>query len=159
MIAMALLPEPEVIVADEPTTALDVTIQAQILKVLSRLVRERNVSVLFTTHDLGVASEICDRIMVMYAGQDVETAPTSAFFRSPLHPYSAKLLESLPKEDGELRDIPGDVPQLVEPPKGCRFHTRCERASLACRTTRPPAVKAAADHFVRCHHPLERTMA
>ena len=96
MIAMALLPEPELIIADEPTTALDVTIQAQILRLLHREVKRRGVSVLFTTHDLGTACEICDRIVVMYAGQEVEAAPNAAFFAAPRHPYTAKLLQSLP---------------------------------------------------------------
>jgi peptide/nickel transport system ATP-binding protein len=154
LIAMALLPQPELIVADEPTTALDVTTQAQILKVLNRLVRERGVSVLFTTHDLGVASELCDRIMVMYAGQEVETAPTEAFFHSPRHPYSAKLLQSVPRAGGLPQDIPGEVPQLVNPPAGCRFRTRCERASDACRQVRPPPVQVGDAHVVRCFHPL-----
>jgi peptide/nickel transport system ATP-binding protein len=113
-IAMALLPEPDLIVADEPTTALDVTIQAQILRLLYRLVGERGVSLLFTTHDLGTAYEICNRITVMYAGQEVESAPTAAFFRAPRHPYTGKLLESLPNPEGDIRDIPGEIPGLIE---------------------------------------------
>ena len=154
MIAMALLPRPDLIIADEPTTALDVTIQAQILKLLRQLVKERGVSVLFTTHDLGTAHEICDRIVVMYAGQEMESAPTGAFFRRPAHPYTRRLLESLPSPDDEIRDIPGEVPSLVDPPSGCRFHPRCDYATEACRAFLPEALAVGADHDVRCHHPF-----
>jgi peptide/nickel transport system ATP-binding protein len=153
MIAMALLPQPDLVIADEPTTALDVTIQAQILRVLRQLVKERSVSVLFTTHDLGTAHEICDRVVVMYAGQEMESAPTAAFFRRPAHPYTRRLLESLPGANGEIRDIPGEVPSLVDPPAGCRFHPRCDRATDACAVALPEAKLVGADHEVRCHHP------
>jgi peptide/nickel transport system ATP-binding protein len=154
MIAMALLPRPELIIADEPTTALDVTIQAQILRTLRALVKERGVSALFTTHDLGTAHEICDRIVVMYAGQEMEAAPTDAFFRQPAHPYTRRLLDSVPGPGGDLRDIPGEVPSLVAPPPGCRFHPRCDYATAECREARP-AFRALADgHSVRCHHPV-----
>ena len=154
MIAMALLPRPDLIIADEPTTALDVTIQAQILRLLRELVKDRGVSVLFTTHDLGTAHEICDRIVVMYAGQEMESAPTDAFFRRPAHPYTRRLLESLPSPDGEIRDIPGEVPSLVDPPSGCRFHPRCDYETAACRAFLPEASGVGPDHDVRCHHPL-----
>jgi peptide/nickel transport system ATP-binding protein len=154
MIAMALLPRPDLVIADEPTTALDVTIQAQILRLLRQLVKERGVSVLFTTHDLGTAHEICDRIVVMYAGQEMEAAPTDAFFRRPAHPYTRRLLESVPGADGTLRDIPGEVPSLVDPPSGCRFHPRCDAMTEACRAFLPEACAVGADHDVRCHHPL-----
>ena len=137
MIAMALLPRPDLIIADEPTTALDVTIQAQILRLLRELVKERGVSVLFTTHDLGTAHEICDRIVVMYAGQEMEAAPRDAFFGRPAHPYTRRLLASVPSGTGELRDIPGEVPSLVAPPSGCRFHPRCDDATPECRAGRP----------------------
>jgi peptide/nickel transport system ATP-binding protein len=153
MIAMALLPRPHLIIADEPTTALDVTIQAQILRLLRALVKERGVSVLFTTHDLGTAHEICDRIVVMYAGQEMESAPTDAFFARPAHPYTRRLLDSLPREDGEIRDIPGEVPSLIDPPAGCRFHPRCDDATAECRSGRPPAESLAEGHRVRCYHP------
>ncbi|HSI00044.1 MAG TPA: ABC transporter ATP-binding protein [Reyranella sp.] len=153
VIAMALLPQPELIIADEPTTALDVTIQAQILRLLHREVKRRQVSVLFTTHDLGTAWEICDRIVVMYAGQDVEAAPTAAFFAAPRHPYTARLLHSLPRADGVAEDIPGEIPSLIAPPPGCRFNPRCSLASAECRLTRPPVTGGA--HRVRCHHPLD----
>ena len=154
MIAMALLPRPDLIIADEPTTALDVTIQAQILKLLAELVKDRGVSVLFTTHDLGTAHEICDRIVVMYAGQEMESAPTDNFFRRPAHPYTARLLDSLPSPDAEPREIAGDVPSLIDPPPGCRFHPRCEFATVECRTIRPGRTTVEVAHTVHCHHPV-----
>lgn len=154
MIAMALLTEPELIIADEPTTALDVTIQAQILKLLKRLSAERNVAVLFTTHDLGTAWEICDHIMVMYAGQDVEVAASADFFARPHHPYTNRLLESLPTSSGGLRGIPGSIPGFVSPPSGCRFNPRCDLASDLCRAARPGVTAIGAGHEVRCHHPI-----
>ena len=157
MIAMALLPQPDLIIADEPTTALDVTIQAQILRLLRELVKARGVSVLFTTHDLGTAHEICDRVVVMYAGQEMEAAPTEAFFARPAHPYTRRLLASVPRPDGEIRDIPGDVPSLVAPPPGCRFHPRCDHATPACQA-RPPLRTLAPDHGVRCHHPVDEPL-
>ena len=154
LIAMALLPRPDLIIADEPTTALDVTIQAQILRLLRELVKERGVSVLFTTHDLGTAHEICDRIVVMYAGQKMEAAPTDAFFVRPAHPYTRRLLASVPAPDGEIRDIPGEVPSLIDPPSGCRFHPRCDYATAECRSTRPAPRVVAGAHVVSCHHPV-----
>jgi peptide/nickel transport system ATP-binding protein len=153
MIAMALLPEPKLVIADEPTTALDVTVQAQILKLLKQLARERGVAVLFTTHDLGAAYEICDRITVMYAGQEVEEAPVGEFFTRPSHPYTRKLLDSLPSSEEGLRGIPGEIPRLVDPPPGCRFSPRCERATEICRQ-RPVSEAAGPGHSVRCHHRL-----
>jgi peptide/nickel transport system ATP-binding protein len=154
MIAMALLPQPDLIIADEPTTALDVTIQAQILRLLRQLVKERGISVLFTTHDMGTAHEICDRITVMYAGQEMETAPTATFFAAPAHPYTARLLDSLPDPGREIREIGGEIPALINPPGGCRFHPRCTLATGQCRTSRPGDVAVGTDHGVRCHHPL-----
>jgi oligopeptide/dipeptide ABC transporter ATP-binding protein len=159
MIAMALLPEPKLVIADEPTTALDVTIQAQILKLLRRLANERGVSVLFATHDLGTAWEICDRVTVMYAGQELETAPIAEFFRAPMVPYTRLLLDSLPSSGSPLRGIAGDVPSLIAPPAGCRFHPRCPRASDACRDEHPAARETERGHQVRCHHPHLRTVA
>jgi peptide/nickel transport system ATP-binding protein len=155
MIAMALLPRPDLIIADEPTTALDVTIQAQILRLLRELVKERGVSVLFTTHDLGTAHEICDRVVVMYAGQAMEAAPADVFFARPAHPYTCRLLASVPTDTGEIRDIPGDVPSLLVPPSGCRFHPRCDYATAECRAARPAPRLLARDHEVRCHHPVD----
>ncbi|MAC80086.1 MAG: peptide ABC transporter ATP-binding protein [Rhodobacteraceae bacterium] len=153
MIAMALLPEPDLIIADEPTTALDVTIQAQILGLLRTLATDRGVAVMLTTHDLGSAYEICDKITVMYAGQDVEAAPVAEFFNRPTHPYTAKLLASLPEGGGGMTGIPGELPSFYAPPPGCRFQTRCDRATDACRS-RPDAHLAGPGHLVRCVHPL-----
>jgi peptide/nickel transport system ATP-binding protein len=154
MIAMALLPRPDLIIADEPTTALDVTIQAQILLLLRRLVKDHGVSVLFTTHDLGTAHEICDRIVVLYAGQEMEEAPVERFFRRPSHPYTQKLLESLPNPEGVIHDIPGEIPRLVNPPTGCRFHPRCAAADDTCRRSRPAPESVGERHWVRCYHPV-----
>ncbi len=152
LIAIALATNPALIIADEPTTALDVTIQAQILQLLKRLVKERNISVLFITHDLGVVAKICDRVTVMYAGQEMETAPTASLFAHPSHPYTQKLLDSLPDHQKEkLEGIPGVVPSLINPPRGCRFHTRCEFADEQCRQERPPAVQIFPQHWIRCH--------
>jgi len=154
MIAMALLTEPRLVIADEPTTALDVTIQAQILKLLRRLASDRKVAVLLTTHDLGTAYEICDAVTVMYAGQEVEAASTEAFFGRPAHPYTSRLLASLPRADGQVQGIPGEVPNLVRPPTGCRFHPRCDRASDPCRAERPLPTAPGPGHVVRCYHAL-----
>lgn len=154
MIAMALLLRPDLVIADEPTTALDATIQAQILHLLRQLVKERGVSVLFTTHDPGAAHEICDRIVVMYAGQEMESAPTDSFFSRSLHPYTRRLLDSLPNPQREIRDIPGEVPTLIDPPSGCRFHPRCGYATGECRAIRPGERGLEADHWVRCYHPV-----
>jgi peptide/nickel transport system ATP-binding protein len=158
MIALALMPQPDLVIADEPTTALDVTIQAQILKLLKRLVKERGVSVLFTTHDLGTAYEICDRITVMYAGQEVEMAPVGDFFQRPSHPYTVRLLESLPKPGRELREIGGEIPGLIDPPAGCRFHPRCTHATDICRMERPATTSVSAAHALRCYHPVGATV-
>ena len=135
------------------TTALDVTIQAQILGLIRRLATERNVAVLLTTHDLGAAYEICDAVNVMYAGQDVESAPVDRFFAAPAHPYTTKLLASLPDANGTASGIPGEVPGLITPPGGCRFHPRCERADGPCREVRPPVDQLGGGHWVRCYHP------
>jgi oligopeptide/dipeptide ABC transporter ATP-binding protein len=154
MIAMALLPEPRLIIADEPTTALDVTVQAQILGMLRKLTADRGVSVLFTTHDLGAAWEICDRVVVMYAGQTAEVAPREAFFTSPRHPYTRMLLRSLPEEGQDPVGIPGSVPSPRNPPPGCRFHPRCPRATEICRAQRPPLAEDGDGHLTACHHPV-----
>lgn len=154
MIAMALLPDPSLIIADEPTTALDVTIEAQILQLLGHLVKDYEVSVLFITHDLGVASQICDRVVIMYAGQEVESAPITSFFAKPSHPYTKKLLESLPNPKGEIMDIPGEVPSLIDPPTGCRFHPRCESAMPKCKQERPMVEEIFPNHWIRCFNPV-----
>ncbi len=154
MIAMALLPQPQLIIADEPTTALDVTVQAQILGLLRRLAVERGVSVLFTTHDLGAAWEICDRVVVMYAGQTAEVAPHEAFFAQPRHPYTRMLLDSLPEPGRDPVGIPGGVPSPLTPPGGCRFNPRCPLATDICRETRPTLTEHEGGHLVACHHPV-----
>jgi peptide/nickel transport system ATP-binding protein len=152
LIAAALAPDPTLIIADEPTSALDVTVQAQILLLLKSLVKERGTSVVLITHDLGVVAKLCDRGAVMYAGQEAEVAPTIALFSHPSHPYTQKLLDSLPdRQQGEIQGIPGVVPSLIDPPRGCRFHTRCAAVMPICRQERPPVVELFPDHLVRCH--------
>lgn len=154
MIAMALAGEPELLIADEPTTALDVTIQAQILELLKRLQEERSLSILLITHDLGVVSQVADRIGVMYAGHLVEQASRERFFSAPLHPYSRKLFEALPshgKRDQRLSVIPGSVPSLAQHFEACRFADRCDFAWDACRTQAPKWLSAESGHHVRCH--------
>ena len=154
VIALALCAEPRLIIADEPTTALDVTIQAQILHLLRTLARERDVAVLFTTHDLGTTYEICDRVTVMYAGQEMETAPSDGFFNTPSHPYTRDLLQSLPSREHGIKGIPGDIPALISPPGGCRFHPRCTAASERCSVERPDHTQISERHNVRCFHPV-----
>ena len=152
MIAMALICSPKLIIADEPTTALDVTIQAQILDLLREINRESGTAVLMITHDLGVISEMCDRVLVMYAGHVVESAPKRPLFESPRHPYTRGLLDSIPKLDetrGELSYIPGIVPSPQHFPAGCRFSTRCERALPKCATEVPPTFQVG-DSLVKC---------
>jgi peptide/nickel transport system ATP-binding protein len=131
-----------------------VTTQAQILRLLRQLVKERGVSVLFTTHDLSTAHEICDRIVVMYAGQEMESAPTDVFFRRAAHPYTRRLLASVPVPGADLRDIPGEVPSLINPPTGCRFHPRCDYTTAECRAGLPAPRAVGSEHGVRCHHPI-----
>ncbi|MEW6079284.1 MAG: ABC transporter ATP-binding protein [Thermodesulfobacteriota bacterium] len=155
MIAMALACDPELLIADEPTTALDVTIQAQILDLIRGLRQQRNLSVLLITHDLGVIAETCDRVCVMYAGKIVETADVLALFRAPAHPYTQGLLASIPRLESErktpLAVIPGMVPALSELPPGCRFQNRCFRAEDICRVAEPPVITVADGHFAACH--------
>jgi oligopeptide transport system ATP-binding protein len=157
MIATALACRPRVLIADEPTTALDVTIQAQILELIRALQAETGMSVLFITHNLGVVAEIADRVLVLYAGQVVETAPAETLLRAPLMPYTAGLIGSVPRLDhvrargGRLPAIPGNVPQPRARPAGCLFHPRCGHARPSpCEAARPPLEHAAAEHDVRC---------
>jgi oligopeptide/dipeptide ABC transporter ATP-binding protein len=150
MIAMALLCDPELLIADEPTTALDVTIQAQILELLLELRRERGLSILLVTHDLGIVSATCDRVLVMYAGRVVESASASALFRRPLHPYTRALLDSLPRLDSRagarLDNIPGLPPRLDRGPfTECTFAPRCRYVHDACRAGDPPLIPLAGD--------------
>jgi peptide/nickel transport system ATP-binding protein len=153
VIAIALACHPTLLIADEPTSNLDVTIQAQIIELIKRLKETSIASVLFITHDLGVVAEICDRVTVMYAGDTAETAEVKELFRNPLHPYTRALLNSVPKEEqeGELATIPGTVPNLVNPPSGCRFHPRCPYAMEICKNQKPPVVEWEPGHSVSCH--------
>ena len=154
MIAMALANEPDVLIADEPTTALDATVQIQILLLLRELQREFGMSVIFVTHDIGVAIEICDRVAVMYLGRIVEIADKDELFRNPRHPYTQALLASVPIADPKAKRaaplIDGDVPSPINPPPGCAFHTRCRYAIDRCKTERPALQTAGAGHQVAC---------
>jgi len=153
MIAMALACHPAILIADEPTTALDVTIQAQILELLKRLQAELGMAVLLITHDLGVVAETADRVAVMYAGQVVEYCDVEAAFHRTLHPYTAGLLASLPRlgdHRATLRVIPGNVPDPARFPQGCRFHPRCPVAQERCRTQDPPVLTFDGTHQSRC---------
>lgn len=153
MIAMALSAEPDVLLADEPTTALDVTIQAQILELMRQLKHRAGTSILLITHDLAVVAEVADRVCVMYAGLIVEEGGVRDVFRRPLHPYAQGLLASIPRIDHpekELSSIPGSVPNLITPPTGCRFHPRCPYAMPICKETRPPMTLEGPGHSVAC---------
>jgi peptide/nickel transport system ATP-binding protein len=153
MIAMALARRPSVFVADEITTAVDVTIQAQILHLLRELRDKIDASVLMITHDLSVAAEIADRIAVMYGGNVVEVATTKEIFRNPLHPYTMMLMKAIPnvkKPVEKLESIPGTVPEMINPPSGCRFHPRCQVAKDECRVRTPKLREVAENHQVAC---------
>jgi peptide/nickel transport system ATP-binding protein len=162
MIAMALACNPELVIADEPTTALDVTIQAQILDLLKRLQAGRGMAVMLITHDLGVVAESCDAVVVMYAGRVVEQAPVRALFSRPAHPYTAGLLRSIPsfhasqggEERQRLKTIPGMVPSLRRLPAGCRFRDRCERALEVCARIDPPLELKREGQSAACHNPV-----
>jgi len=153
MIAMALSSNPKLLIADEPTSALDVTIQAQILELLDELVKKFGNAVILITHDMGVAAEFCDKMAVMYAGNMVEYAKTTNIFENPHHPYTRGLLKAVPKigRTDELQSIRGIVPDLVNPPSGCRFHPRCKHAMDICRKDFPPLVEIKSGHYVACY--------
>jgi oligopeptide/dipeptide ABC transporter ATP-binding protein len=153
MIAMALACGPQLLIADEPTTALDVTVQAQILELMRELGRESETSIILITHDLGVVSEMCDQIIVMYAGQIVEQAARNTLFSNPLHPYTQGLMEAAPRIGGErqpLRAIPGAVPAPGDIPPGCPFHPRCAQIRTVCGESAPPFVSPEQGHGARC---------
>jgi len=159
MIAMALSCDPQVLIADEPTTALDVTIQAQILDLMLELKEKTGTAIVLITHDLGVVAETTERVVVMYAGRKVEEAPVEALFDNPLHPYTRGLMRAIPRldidaEEGgtrpRLQEIPGLVPRLTQPIVGCAFAARCELATDRCRAQAPPVVDAGGGHTVAC---------
>ena len=153
MIAMALVKRPKLLLADEITTALDVTVQAQILALLQELRNEIDASIMLITHDLGVVSEVCDRVAVMYAGNVVEVAELHELFTNPLHPYTQGLMAAVPRPDRstiKLESIKGSVPDLIYPPSGCRFHPRCPKAFADCPQRKPKDIEASQGHLVEC---------
>lgn len=154
MIAMGLSCNPAILIADEPTTALDVTIQAQILELIKRLKEDFRTSILLITHDLGIIAEMCDRVAVMYSGNIVEYATAEEIFKKPRHPYTIGLLEAIPKLDKrkeDLQTIRGSVPNLIYPPSGCRFHPRCDKRLEICDKVRPPLTQIDEKYFIACH--------
>jgi peptide/nickel transport system ATP-binding protein len=163
MIAMALACDPRLLIADEPTTALDVTLQAQILDLMRELKAESDAAIILITHDLGVVAEICDEVAVMYAGEIVERANVDELFENPQHPYTVGLLGSIPRlgrRTSHLATIEGVVPNLAEPPSGCRFAARCPFAKSACVAAPPPLVNLSPGHWSRCiRAPLERLVS
>jgi oligopeptide/dipeptide ABC transporter ATP-binding protein len=153
LIAMALAGDPEILIADEPTTALDVTIQAQILRLIKELVERFQHSVLLISHDLGVVASVCRRIAVMYAGNIVELTTIERIFKDPSHPYTKGLLRSIPnlsRREEKLVGITGSIPDFIDPPKGCRFHPRCPHAMNVCREVKPLLEEIAEEHQVAC---------
>lgn len=154
MIAMALACNPKLVIGDEPTTALDVMIQAQILDLLERLRKEMKMSMILITHDLSVMAETCDYVAVMYAGKIMEIGRVEKILENPLHPYTEKLIKAFPDIHGEkvmVESIPGVPPNLIEPPSGCRFHDRCHCAMEICKLKEPEVVQIEDDHKVACH--------
>lgn len=155
MIALSLAAEPSILIADEPTTALDVTIQAQIFDLLKQLQRDLKMSIILITHDLSVIAHFCHRVLIMYAGKIVESAPVEQLFASPRHPYTKRLLESLPRLDRDPKDpikpIHGSPPSLTHALPGCAFCTRCSHAMNICRDTEPPLTKHTDHHHYACH--------
>lgn len=153
VIAMALAGDPDLIIADEPTTALDVTVQAQIIQILGALVRDRGLALLLITHDMGVVAQVCDRVTVLYAGRVAEEGPVGPIFAAPAHPYTAALIGCIPQEGmekGALKGIPGTVPSALAFPSGCRFGPRCARADAACQQV--PQLRSRGQGLVACHH-------
>ncbi|MEI6156835.1 MAG: ABC transporter ATP-binding protein [Atribacterota bacterium] len=155
MIAMALACRPQLLIADEPTTALDVTIQAQIIELIKELKREFHTAVLLITHDLGVVAETCQRVSVMYAGKIIERAPVTELFTHPSHPYTQALLNAIPQltnhHSHRLESIPGQVPNLIHPPSGCRFHPRCPFKMPLCEENEPSLNAREGEHTIACH--------
>ena len=159
VIAIALAARPRLLIADEPTTALDVTVQAQILRLMTDLIHAEGCSLMLITHDLAVVSEIADRINVMYCGRIVESGPARAVIDGSLHPYTLGLINSIPdlnREQGRFKTIPGIVPNMFDLPRGCRFSPRCERAQDLCQTSVPELREIEPGHCVACHFPIHR---
>ena len=163
MIAMALACDPHLLIADEPTTALDVTLQAQILDLMRELKAESGAAIILITHDLGVVAEVCDDVAVMYAGEVVERAGVDALFATPQHPYTVGLLGSIPRLDrrsSHLATIEGMVPNMAALPEGCRFAARCPFAEAACSMAPPPLAEVSPGHWSRCiRAPLQRLVS
>jgi peptide/nickel transport system ATP-binding protein len=151
VIAMALSCNPKLLIADEPTTNLDVTVQLQILSLIRDLKKEYGTTIQYITHDMGIVAEMCDRVAVMYAGNVVELAEVMEIFKNPLHPYTKALLECIPRPGMEFKSIEGFVPSLISPPKGCRFNDRCPYAMEKCLREKPEFVSPRKDHQVLCH--------
>ncbi len=152
VIAMSLMADPEIVIADEPTTALDVIVQAQILNLFKKLRKEKDLSMIFITHDLSVIAEVSDKVAIMYAGKIVEYGTSEQVFLNPLHPYTQGLLKSIPKirSKEKIEWIPGVPPGLANPPPGCRFHPRCPYAMDVCRREEPPMIEVEPGHYVAC---------
>lgn len=156
VIAMALAADPDLIIADEPTTALDVTIQAQIVDLLVELVRGRSLALILITHDMGVVAQTCDRVVVLYAGRVAESHDVGTIFANPRHPYTKALIRCIPREDtlpGSLTGIPGAVPSVAHYPAGCRYHPRCARMGAPCETIVPSLDHPASGGEIACHYP------
>jgi len=154
MIAMAIACNPQLLIADEPGTALDVIVQAQVMKLLSQLKDKLNMSMIMITHDLSLIADTCEKTAIMYAGHIVEFGDTVSVFKENLHPYTNGLISAFPSIEGEqmqIISIPGSPPDLLDPPSGCRFHPRCQYAMEICRKERPPLLDVGKDHFVACH--------
>ena len=156
VIALALMLDPSLIIADEPTTALDMTVQKQILELISVLMREHNRSMLVITHDLGVVSNYCDRVVVMYCGRVMEDGPVAEVFSTPLHPYTLALMRSVPRVGRKLETLPGNLPALSQEPKGCLFRDRCVHRMAVCETVTPPLRQLSQTRKVACHLDVER---
>ncbi len=158
VIAMALACEPKLIIADEPTTALDVIVQDRILNQLKEIQERLDMSMIYISHDIAVIAEVSDRIGVMYAGRMAELADADDIFKQPIHPYTYALMGAFPSIKGEKKDLvtlPGEPPDLLDPPTGCRFHPRCPRATAQCRQETPPFIEHSPDHFAACWRPME----
>ena len=155
LIARALALQPSLLIADEPTTALDVTIQAQVLEIIKEMQKKLGLAMMLITHNLGVVAEITKRVHIFYGGRVVESGPTEDVFINPQHPYTRALFDSIPsieKDKTRLETIPGNVPRLINPPKGCRFHPRCKYATEICSRERPEDVWLGPKRRVACHH-------